>query len=388
MSPLLRRIVIVGGGVAGLRTAEALRRNGFSGELVGINAENRLPYARPSLSKDALFRSDWECVPLETTAGVRWQIGVAASGLDLEQRRVELDDGSTVAFDAAVVATGVRARVLRGTEAGLTLRTADDAEVLHGILHGDRGHLVIVGAGFIGSEVAVTAHSLGWAVTIVDSDATPLARALGPSPARWLWEQHRVRGVRTRFGQPVQSIQRSGGSYHVTFAHGSVIQADAVVASLGAVPNTEWLRGSGVDITDGVLTDSGGRAITVTGTVVDGVVAVGDVARTPSRTPDGRAVRHEHWAVATTSAQRAAATLTGRQPPVELPPVFWTDVYEHRVQVVGHPSGVESEPEPGPRGFCLRYESGDGTLTGAVVVNWPQLLPVLSRRVAQAALTA
>ncbi len=156
-----QRVVIVGGGVAGLRTAEALRRNGFSGELVGVSAEKQLPYARPPLSKATLSSSDWECVPLETTAGLRWQLGVTASGLDLEHRRVELDDGSTIAFDTAVLATGARARTLPGSEAGLTLRTAGDAKALRTTLRENRGHLVIVGAGFISSEIAVAAHALG-----------------------------------------------------------------------------------------------------------------------------------------------------------------------------------------------------------------------------------
>lgn len=209
----------------------------------------------------------------------------------------------------------------------------------------------------------------------MDADPAPLTRALGSGPARWLWEQHLVRSVRTRFGNVVRSLQRSDTECHLILVDHSVIDADAVVTGLGAVPNTEWLDGSGVDITDGVLTDAAGRAITAAGAVVEGVVAVGDVARTPSPTAGGRAVRHEHWVAASTSAQRAAATLTGQQPPREAPPVFWTDVYEHRVQVVGHPDGVESQPEPGSRGFCVRYEGGDGALIGAVVVNWPQRLP-------------
>ncbi|CAM3096110.1 FAD-dependent oxidoreductase [Saccharomonospora xinjiangensis] len=389
----LRRIVVVGGGVAGLRTAEALRHNGFTGELIGLTSEPHPPYARPPLSKAALSDPDWRLQPLDETTGVSWRLGTTASGLDLTNRRIEIGDGTDVAFDAAVLATGLSGRIPPTMRAALPLRTADDAIRLRAILHGHQGnpgrhrnhrHLVIVGAGFIGSEVAVAARQAGWTVTVADPQHSPLAPALGTRAAQWLWEQHRVRGVRTRFSHAVHSIERTDDGYHVVLDDGSVVPADAVVAGLGATPNTEWLSGSGLDITDGVLTDAGGTVVTTDGTVVDDVVAVGDVARTPSPLTGGRAVRHEHWAAATSGAQRVSATLTGHRPPPAIPPVFWTDVYEHRVQVTGRPEGTESEPEPGPRGFCVRYRSGDGTLTGAVAVNWPQRLAVLTRELATA----
>ncbi len=378
------RIVVVGGGVAGLRTAEALRRNGFTGELIGVSAERRPPYARPPLSKAALSDPEWECAALTTTSGVRWRLGTEASGLDLTARRVELADGSGLTFDAVVLATGVRARTPPELRSGLSLRTAEDATRLRAVLRSGPGHLVVVGAGFVGSEVAAAARQAGWTVTVVDGSSAPLARALGPGPARWLWDQHRARGVRTRFGEPVRSVEPTDAGCRVVLGSGPALAGDAVVTGLGTVPNTEWLHGTGLDLTDGVLTDAAGRAVTTEGVALGNVVAVGDLARTPSRLAGHRAIRHEHWTAATSGAQRVAATLTGGQAPPATPPVFWTGVYGDRVQVVGHPEGTESEPERGPRGFCVRYRSETGVLTAAVVVNWPQRLLALNRELSEA----
>lgn len=378
------RTVIVGGGVAGLRTAEALRSRGFSGDLLGVSAEARYPYARPPLSKEALRNPDGVGAPLPTTADVRWQLGVTATGLDVTGGYVELDDDRRVAFDAVVLATGVRARRLPGPIRGMALRTAEDAEWLRSVLHGTPGRVVIVGAGFVGSEVAVAARSRQWHVTVVDVSPSPLATALGPHVARWLWEQHRAHGIELRLGDPVVAIEKAEARLHVLLGTGDKLIADAVVTGLGARPNTEWLDGSGLDITDGVLTDAAQRAVTTGGTALPNVVAVGDLARTPTRWADGEAVRWEHWAGATTDAHRAAAALMGQNLPADVPPVFWTDVYEHRVQVIGLPKGVESEPEAGPRGFCVGYRAG-GVLTGAVAVNWPQRLPMLRRELCQRA---
>lgn len=388
MTRAAERIVVVGGGIAGLRTAEALRDRGFTGELLGVSAERHLPYARPPLSKAALTGPDWASTPLDSAAAVRWRLGVTATGLDLTGGYVELDDGTRVAFDGVVLATGLRARRLPAANTGLALRTVDDADRLRAALRCGPGQLVIVGAGFIGSEVAAAARSLDWSVTIVDAGPTPLAAALGPGPARWLWEQHRVRGVRTRFGYPVVAVERVGARQHVVLGDRSVLMADAVVTGLGAAPNIEWLQGCGLDIADGVLTDARRQALTAGGAVAEGVVAVGDIARTPSPLTGGRPVRHEHWTAATIDAHRAAAALTGLESPLEVPPVFWTDVYEHRVQVVGLPEGAESEPEAGPRGFCVCYRSTSGALTGAVAVNWPQRLPALTREIGESGAAA
>lgn len=382
MSGPAPRVVIVGGGVAGLRTAETLRAHGFTGELLGLGAENHPPYARPPLSKAMLHGHDGAGAELSSTAEIRWRLGVTATSLHLDGRYVGLDNGGRVEFDVVVLATGVRARTLPGAAQALALRTVEDSHRLRLVLRRDPGHLVVIGAGFIGSEVAVAARVRGWKVTVVDVDATPLAGALGHGPAQWLWEQHRVRGVHTRFGAPVVSVEKVGAGWDVLLPGGVVIAADAVVTGLGAKPNTEWLDGSGLDITDGVLTNERRQAVTAGGTVTSNVVAVGDVARTPSPLSEGRAMRWEHWTAATNDARCAAAALTGREPRPEAPAVFWTDVYHHRIQVIGLHRGTESEPEPGPRGFCVSYRSGE-VLHGAVVVNWPQRIPGLQREIAE-----
>ncbi|SFB56608.1 3-phenylpropionate/trans-cinnamate dioxygenase ferredoxin reductase subunit [Amycolatopsis marina] len=380
------RVVIVGGGVAGLRVAEALRGHGFSGELLGIGAEDHAPYARPPLSKAALHNSGVVEVLASSATDVRWNFGTAAVDLDLAGPYVRLDDGRLIESDAVVIATGVRARTLPGMDRTLSLRTVEDAERLRGVLAEAPGHLVIIGAGFIGSEVAVAARARNWEVTVVDAQATPLAAALGPAVAQWLWEQHRARGVHTRFGQSVRSTDKAGTRWHVSLDNGAALEADAVVTGLGAKPNTEWLGTSGLDVSDGVLTDERRRAVTADGAVAGDIVAIGDVARTPSALTGGRAIRWEHWTAAVADARRAATVLVGLEPPPELPTVFWTDVYQDRVQVLCLPSGTESEPEPGPRGFCVRYDTA-GVLSGAVAVNWPQRLAVLQREIAKFGVT-
>ena len=377
------RVVIVGGGVAGLRVAEALRGHGFSGELLGIGAEEHAPYPRPPLSKAALHNAGGVEVLTNSATDVRWSFGTAAVDLDLAGPSVTLDDGRLIESDAVVIATGVRARTLPGTASALSLRTVEDAERVRAVLAGAPGHLVIIGAGFIGSEVAVAARVRNWEVTVVDAQTIPLAAALGPAVAQWLWEQHRARGVHIRFSQPVRSADKVGTRWHVSLDNGAVLEADAVITGLGAKPNTEWLGMSGLDVSDGVLTDARRRAVTADGTVAGNIMAIGDVARTPSPLTGGRAIRWEHWTAAVADARRAATVLVGLEPPPELPTVFWTDVYQDRIQVLGLPRGTESEPEPGPRGFCVRYDSA-GILSGAVAVNWPQRLAVLQREITRA----
>jgi 3-phenylpropionate/trans-cinnamate dioxygenase ferredoxin reductase component len=365
-----KKIVIVGGGVAGLRTAEALRHRDFHGQLIGIAAEPVPPYERPQLSKAALQDAEWSANVLPSTAqGFWWFLGVTAVGLDRANKQVELDDGRSIDYDALAIATGRRAAILPLAPHALRLRTLVDAQQLRSALFARTGHLAIVGAGLIGTEVASAARTLGWTVTIIDVDPNPLAETLGTRVANWVWDQHRRHGVSQRFGTAVTAVHAAGGHQQVELADGSTINAETVVTAIGTTPNTFWLEGSGIDLTNGVRTNDRQQALTTTGEVADAIVAVGDIATTPSRPTGG-----EHWSTTATDAQRAAAALLGRPRPTETPPTFSTQLYTHEVHVVGRPHGTDFTSNHGRQGFCVRYHD-KGKLVGAVVVDCADLLP-------------
>lgn len=323
-----RTIVIAGGGVAGLRTAEALRHQGFAGPLIGFGAEPLPPYDRTQLSTVAIRDAEWSPQPLPSAAhGFWWFLDIAAVGLNLADKQIELDDGRRVDFDALVIATGRRAATLPAAPRAMRLRTLTDAHRLRSVLLARTGHLVVVGAGLVGAEVAAAARTLGWQVTIADAAPDPLADTLGATPANWVWDQHRDHGVDLRFGTAVTAAPH----HHVEFAGGSTLDADAVVTTVGTVPNTDWLAGSGLDIAGGVRTDGQQQALTETGEAADVVVAVGSVAT--SRLPGSR------WPP-TGDARRAAAALLGQPPPDDTPPMFSVTLYTRELRVTGQPDGT------------------------------------------------
>ena len=376
LTGLERKIVVVGGGVAGLRTAEALRRHGFQGSLVGFGAEPIPPYERPQLSKVALQDASWSGRMLPSSAeGFVWFLGMAAVGLSPERRRIELDDGRHVDFDALVIATGRRAALLPNAPEALRLRTMADAQRLRSVLFTKTGHLAIVGAGLVGSEVASSARTLGWDVTIVDGSPNPLAETLGTTPAGWVWDQHREHDVHLHFGNPVTAVRPAGGYQRVVLADGSTLDADAVLSAVGTTPNTFWLEGSGLDTTDGVRTNENQQALTTAGDSAVDIVAVGDVASGPAGVWD-------HWSTATTDAERAAAALLGHPQATYTPPTFSTELYTHDLHVVGYPHGTESTTAQSPTSLCVRYHEKD-RLSGAVVVNQPEQLSALQREVSE-----
>jgi 3-phenylpropionate/trans-cinnamate dioxygenase ferredoxin reductase component len=383
LTDLTSKIVIVGGGVAGLRTAEALRHRGFPGTLVGFGTEPMPPYERPQLSKVALRDEAWSVQPLLSSApAFTWFLELTAVGLDLPSKQIELDNGQRVDFDGLVIATGRRATLLPHAPQAMRLRTLADTHRLRSVLFARTGHLVIVGGGLIGTEVASAARTLGWAVTIVDATNHPLAETLGTTPASWLWDQHRDHGVHLHFGVPVTAVHPTNGRQRVALANGSTLDADAVITAVGTTPNTSWLAASELDTTDGVRTNDRQQVLTNTGDVVDAVVAVGDVARNPSRVTDGK----HHWATAANDARHAAAALLGFPQPTHTPPAFSTELYTHELHVIGQPHGTESTLEEGPTGFCVRYHD-KGKLAGAVAVDWPDKRSDLQNELSQEAST-
>lgn len=382
----MRRVVVVGASLAGLRTAEALRRAGFTGALTIVGEERHPPYNRPPLTKAALLDGpDPSTLALPNAADLDavWSLGVRATGIDRARREVLLETGEALAFDGLVIATGASARRLPEDIGGPGvhhIRTFDDATALHGALAEPGRSVLVVGAGFLGSEVASTAASLGHRVTLVEATAGPMLGALGPEVSAYCARLHRSRGVDLRTtttvvsmravaGRPGTSVavladQRSGARSHV--------EADVVVAALGATPNTGWLRGSGIDVDGGVATDDSLTVLDTSGARVPGVVAVGDVARVPQPLLDGTAIRVEHWATAVGHSGTAAATLLGDQPAPAALPSFWTDQHGIQIRGLGLPgrgetSTVVEGAMEDDRFVVTRTRAG--RLVGVVAVN-------------------
>lgn len=333
----MNRIVIVGASAGGLASAEALRRGGFTGAITLIGDEPRLPYDRPPLSKQ-LLSGQWppDRLTLRPQAdiaalGLDLRLGQPAAGLDLDGKSVPLADGTTVGFDVAIVATGVRARQVAGATGvpGVhTLRTLPDALELQSRLRPGL-HLVIVGAGFVGTEVAATARALGVRVTLVEAGATPLGAVLGEEAGRVITGMHLDHGVTVRTGTSVSDLravdERTVG---VQLSDGELLLADDVLIAVGSVPNTEWLAGSGLTVQDGLSCD----AFCAAG---EHVYGVGDVTRWYNPL-FATAMRVEHRTNAAEQALTVARTILGDRRPFAPIPYFWSDQYGIKVQAYGH----------------------------------------------------
>lgn len=375
------RIVVVGASVAGVRTALALRGQGFEGELILIGDEARLPYDKPPLSKQFLAQ-EWNLGRFTLLderaagdAGIDLRLGAAAVRLTPSASSVELSDGTVVPYDRLVIATGASARPAPWTpDSGLhQIRSVTDVEALAADLH-TGGEVAIIGAGVVGCEVAATLRMMGHAVTLVDMLAAPMERVVGPDLAASFLALHHRRGVTTHLGTGVRDISGRAGDLRVDLADGTTINAGAVVVGIGAVPNDSWLRDSGLRVDDGVRTDEFGRA--------EGrpdIYAVGDVAnRWHSRL--GRHVRSEHWSAAAEDGVRIARNILNPDCPtvMESVPYVWSHQYDWKIQVAGF-SG-EGKPElvgdfsgEKPKGAAL-YADRSGGLNRAVTVNWPSAL--------------
>lgn len=333
----LERIAVVGASLAGLRAAESLRRLGYGGALVLVGAEKHLPYDRPPLSKE-LLQGRWEVDRI----GLRRQpyeeleldlrLGVRATALDLAARELVLGDGVRELFDALVLATGASPRRLRGQPdlPGVhLLRTLDDALALRAALEA-RPRVLVVGAGFIGAEVAASCRARGLQVTLVEPLPVPLARGLGEAMGRVCAELHRDQGVDLRCGVGVSGFQGHQRVERVTLSDGSSVEADLVVVGIGAAPETGWLEGSGLRLDDGVVCDGFCAA-------APGVFAAGDVARWHNPL-FGEEMRVEHWSNAVEQgsyvAERLAGTDLGAQPFAPVP-FFWSDQYGVKIQFAG-----------------------------------------------------
>jgi 3-phenylpropionate/trans-cinnamate dioxygenase ferredoxin reductase subunit len=381
LSPL-SQVVIAGASLAGLRAAEALRQLGYDGKLSLIGDEQALPYDRPPLSKEIL-KGEWEP---EKTALVRdparfdaleldLRLGCRATALDATAHMITLEDGSTLAFDGLLIATGAAPRKLPGQD-GLdgvsVLRTLEQAMEIRSALE-RTPRVAVVGAGFIGAEVAASCRSRGLAVTLIEALPVPIERAVGADVGETIAQIHRDHGVDVRLGVGVDALEGSDRVERVRLSDGSTVEADVVVVGIGVAPCTDWLADSGVELGNGVVCDAH------CATNVPGIVAAGDVAQWHNPLYD-EDMRIEHWSNAAEMARAAVETLmagSGSPPAYESVPFFWSDQYDLKIQSAGRLAGAdESQVVHGSleeRNFVKLY-GRRGRLVGALAFNQPRKL--------------
>ncbi|MEP1124210.1 MAG: FAD-dependent oxidoreductase [Ilumatobacter sp.] len=392
----LDRIVVVGASLAGLRAAETLRTEGFDGEVVIVGAEPHRPYDRPPLSKK-LLAGEWEPDRIHLRQpdtfddlDVEWRFGVAGAGLDPAAGVLHLTDGTDLAYDGCIIATGAACRRLpEQSRYGHVheVRTLDDSMRLRAEIADGGKRVVVIGAGFIGLEVAATAKQLGNEVTVLEGGPAPLMRGLGAEMGSAIGAMHVARGVTLRCDVRVDRLHDDGVLLAGTDgAEGELIEADIVVVGIGVVPATAWLGDSGLQVRDGVVCDETLNALDVDGNTVPGVYAAGDVLRWPNPL-FGEEMRVEHWTNAAEQGAAAAKNLlaaSGRGDAAPEPyapvPFFWSDQFDIRVQFLGRAHAddavevVLGSTEPGDDGavkFLALYRQGD-RVHGALGVNAPR----------------
>jgi NADPH-dependent 2,4-dienoyl-CoA reductase/sulfur reductase-like enzyme len=377
-----RKLVIVGASLAGLRAAEAVRGDSWNGDITLVGAEEHLPYDRPPLSKDYLaadecpdttFRDE---AKLADELGVELVLGQPASALDTTSRTVTVGDRE-IGYDGLVIATGAHARELPGTShlAGVhTVRSLDDAIALRAALRANGARRVtVVGAGFIGSEVASVARGLGLEVTVVEALDTPLVRAIGERMGKALTRLHEKQGTSVLTGVSVEKVVGDELVREVRLSDGTTLATDVLVVGVGASPATAWLEGSGLELDNGVVADA-------TLAAAPGVYVAGDLARWPNTLFDDvhpGPMRLEHWTSAAEQGARAArnAVDPDQAATYETVPYFWSDWYASRIQFVGlahadREMEIEvvagDDTDGGP--FTALYRAGN-RLVGALAVD-------------------
>jgi 3-phenylpropionate/trans-cinnamate dioxygenase ferredoxin reductase component len=333
-------IVIVGGGLAGARAAEGARDAGFDGPVRIVAAEDALPYIRPPLSKEFLIgtgtRDAIDVHPAEWYAERRVEVlrGIRATGLDVAAHRVRLDDGRDLGYDRLLLATGSDPRRWPGAGGDLegvhVLRTIGDSLALRALLEPGGRRIALIGAGWIGLEVAAAARGYGNEVAVIAPEAVPLEAAIGPTAGAVFAKLHRDHGVDLRMSTKVDGIAGDGGrAVGVAIEGGEVVPADAVVVGIGAVPATGLAEAAGLEVDDGVTTDAAFR------TSVADVYAVGDVANVYQPFL-GRHLRTEHWATAETQGPAAGRSMAGEEIEFDEPPYFYTDQYDLGMEYSGY----------------------------------------------------
>ena len=392
MTHALASVLIVGASAAGLNAARTLRRAGYEGQITLLGEETEPPYKRPPLSKEILTGAADPAVArlrMDDDLDLELRLGERAVGLDLAAREVVVEHGRPVRFDGLIIATGAaplnpwRKLEIDGV---FTLRTMADCLALRDRL-GDARQLAVVGAGFVGAEVASVARGIGLDVTIIEMLRTPHATTLGHTVGAAVAALHRDHGTRLRLGAKVTGFTGHDHVQGVNLSNGEVIPADLVVVGIGAAPATDWLNGSGVALADGVVCDAFCSVLDIHGNVIERVVAAGDVARWPNPL-FGSEMRVEHWDNAVTQGRAAALRLLGKSEPYAPVPYFWTDQYDRKLQFVGmaHPGNdvVVAEGSLASRSFVAAY-GHDGVTVGALAMNMPHRMAHYRQLVAQRA---
>jgi len=385
LDPSASTVVVVGASLAGLRACETLREEGFSGRLVLVGAEGHLPYDRPPLSKEIL-QGKWEPEKIVlrrdglADLGLEFRPATRAASLDPNARVVTLEDGEKLAYDGLVIATGARVRRLamaEGLQGVHYLRTLDDAMNLRAALEAAaiRGapRVAVIGAGFIGCEVAASCRQRGLDVTVIEPLAAPMVRALGRHLGGLAALLHRDNGVDMRCATTLTAIEGDGRVERLRLGDGRTVAVDVMVVGVGVVAETSWLESSGLELEDGVVCDERCSA-------APGIVAAGDVARWKSPRRGGFHVRVEHWLHAGAQGRAAALRLLRGADGVEVydpVPYVWTDQFGVKIQMVGHPT-----PDDEVHLVDGAYEeykfvalfAREGRLTGVVGMRRPRLV--------------
>lgn len=388
-----RSVTIIGASLAGHATVRALRRFGFTGTVTVIGDEHARPYDRPPLSKAFLSGTVSEAeLALEgddEDLDATWLLGARAVALDAAERTVTLADSRAVRSDAVVIATGSTARRMPDAPPGVhTVRTLADAAALREDLR-PGARLAVIGAGFIGAEVASTAHGMGLDVTVIEAAATPLAGPLGPEMGAVVAGLHSRHGVRLLCGVPVAGLLGTERVTGVLLSDGTEVGADVVVAGIGAVPAVDWLRDSGVDISappgGGVVCD----AVGFTGT--PGIYAVGDCSAWFDDVR-GRHHRIEHWTDSRDRPTVLVAAMLGRPSVTPLrAPYFWSDQYGVKIQFAGRREGGEEltvEAGSAATDDLLAVYRRDGIPVAVLGLNQPKLFTRWRKLLAGSSTTA
>jgi len=369
-----REVVIIGAGLGAVRVAQQLRQRGHRGPITVLGAEPHLPYDRPPLSKQVLRgEADTTTYPDTDRLDVRWVLGTRAVSLDAASSKVLSEDGRAYGYDALVLAPGGRARTLPGLEVGSgvhVLRTIDDALALRAAIRASK-RLIVIGAGFIGCEIAASARQIGSDVDLIEVLPAPLIRVLGPAAASRVTDLHAAHGVQLHVGATVAArvLRGSEGDVHgVQLGDGTVLDGGDVVVGIGISPNVDWLTASGVELQDGIVCDSSGR------TSVPNIFALGDAAQWwHELAAEHRRV--EHWTTTADQAAVVAATITQDETgaPAELrdAPYFWSDQYEIKIQGIGFIDPSDHVNELSIRDRPVLLYSRNGIVRGVVGFSIP-----------------
>lgn len=379
MSPVL----VIGASLAGLTAADSLRSGGYDGELVVVDPSPELPPDRPPLSKQVLA-GEWEpgravvrVAERLPELGVDLRLGVSATAMDAATRSVQLSDGSTVAADGVVLAVGAAPRHLPDAPgSGVhVLRTMEDCLALRADLDTGPSRVAVIGAGFIGAEVAATCRERGLEVTMIEAGPVPLGRVLPGDIGTFIADVHREHGVEVRLGVGVDGLEADaeGRVCAVRMADGSTVEADVVVVGIGVVPNTGWLEGSGLTLDNGIRCDESLLA-------APRIVAAGDA--TSWRNPRfDEVMRVEQWENAIEQGEHAARRLLAElglgEHPGEFAPIpwFWSDQYDRKLQMAGRPAGGDTavivEGSIEERRFVALFRRDD-RCTAVLGVNRPR----------------